>query len=70
MKDYSFFFTERTKFPQDLEKKQSCFTDWTIFSNKFLKKLLFFTKQTIFWMNDFTERLFSEKTNEIDENLR
>ena len=66
------FFTERTNFPKDFEKRWS----FSLLNERILeqqKKTVFFTERTILlnerlhWTNDFTERSFNEKTNEIDE---
>ena len=57
-------------------KKRQCFTRRTIFRTNFWKNFIFFywkngfTKLTILLDEDFTERSFSEKTNEIDWKLK
>ena len=54
------FFTERTISLEQTFKERYIFTEQTMFLNKHLKKLTFLPKK------NFTERPFSEKTNEID----
>ena len=51
-KNYCFLKTNEKKQAHDILNK--------------LKKLSFFTIQTLLLNKDFTEQLFSEKTNEID----